>query len=392
MASDLLAVGIIAPPAETRELLRAQVNVTGLASVELESDQYCAVYGDRTTRKFIEAEPDIIIIDMQEPQAGLQSIGILHAALPDAQLFVSSESTDPQLIIESMRAGAREFLPKPIPPRTLSQAINRFRTEKQRHEEARAAGKLFCITSAKGGAGATSLAINLATSLADVHKARVALVDLNSPVGDAVAHLNLKPQYTVSDALESATRLDSVLLDSYTIHTHGVAVLPGPKEYKQGYRPNMDALSKMLEVIVRSYTHSFVDLPFSLDRDQMQLVCEMAANIVVVSVPEVPALWRTERLIRFLSTGGNLDKVRLVINRSAKHDEITDGEIERVLKLAVHWKLPNNYKGSIKAINSGQPLVSQNHSDLARSYRDLAYDLAGIPLPTKRRGPFGLFS
>jgi len=112
----------------------------------------------------------------------------------------------------------------------------------------------------------------------------------------------------------------------------------------------------------------------------------------VVSVPEVPALWRTERLIRFLSTGGNLDKVRLVINRSAKHDEITDGEIERVLKLAVHWKLPNNYKGSIKAINSGQPLVFQNHSDLARSYRDLAYDLAGIPLPNKRRGPFGLFS
>ena len=392
MASELLAVGIIAPSAENREFLRIQVNATGLASVEMESDQYCSVYGDRITRKFTEAEPDIIIIDMQDPQAGLQTTSILHAALPDAWLFLSSESTDPQLIIESMRAGAREFLPKPIPPRTLSQAMSRFTTEKQRHEEARASGKLFCITSAKGGSGATSLAINLATSLVDAHKARVALVDLNSPVGDAVAHLNLKPQYSVTDALESASRLDSVLLDSYTIHTHGVAVLPGPKEYKQGYRPNLDALSKMLEVLVRSYTHSFVDLPFSLDRDQMQLVCEMATNIVVVSVAEVPALWRTERLIRFLGAGGNIDKVRLVINRSIKNDEITDEEIERVLKLAVHWKLPNNYKGSIRAINSGQPLVSQNHSELARSYRELAYELAGIPLPTKRRGPFGLFS
>ena len=159
MASDLLGVGIIAPSAENRELLRAQINATGLASVEIESDQYCSVYGDRTTRKFVEAQPDIIVLDMQDPQAGLQSTGILHAALPDAWLFLSSESTDPQLIIESMRAGAREFLPKPIPGRTLSQAISRFRTEKQRHEEARAAGKLFCITSAKGGAGATSLAM-----------------------------------------------------------------------------------------------------------------------------------------------------------------------------------------------------------------------------------------
>src|SRR6185295_12465892 len=241
MASELIAVGIIAPSAETRELVRIQANATGLASVEMESDQYCALYGDRVSRRFIEAQPNIIIIDMQDPQAGLQATSILHAALPDVWLFLSSDSTDPQLIIEAMRVGAREFLPKPIPPRTLSQAISRFMTEKQRSAAARTAGKLFCITSAKGGSGATSIAINLATSLADVPKARVALVDLNSPVGDAVSHLNLKPQYTVTDALAAASRLDSVLLDSYTIHTHGVAVLPGPKEYKTGYAPDMDA-------------------------------------------------------------------------------------------------------------------------------------------------------
>src|SRR6185295_9108377 len=172
MASELIAVGIIAPSAETREFVRIQDNATGLASVEMESDQYCTLYGDRVSRRFIEAQPNIIIIDMQDPQAGLQSTSILHAALPDAWLFLSSESTDSQLIIESMRAGAREFLPKPIPSRTLSQAMSRFITEKQRHEEARTAGKLFCITSAKGGSGATSLAINLAASIADVHKAR----------------------------------------------------------------------------------------------------------------------------------------------------------------------------------------------------------------------------
>lgn len=392
MASEQISVGILAPSAETRELLRIQVNATGLGSVEMESDQYCTVYGDRSTRRFIEARPDIMIIDMQDPQAGLQATGILHAALPEAWLFVSSESSDPQLIIESMRSGAREFLPKPIPPRTLSQAISRFMTEKQRHEQARSVGKLFCVTSAKGGSGATSLAINLATSLADVPKARVALVDLNSPVGDAVAHLNLKPVYTVSDALDSSARLDGVLLDSFTTHTHGVAVLAGAKEYRTGHGPNLDALSRMLEVVMRSYSHSFVDFPSQLDRELMQLISEMSTNIVVVSVSEVPALWRTERLLRFLTAIGSSDKIRLVINRAVKNDEITDSEIERVLKFPVYWKLSNNYKGSIRAINSGTPLVSQNHSDLARGYRELAYDIAGIPLPGKRRGLFGLFS
>jgi len=392
MASELITVGIIAPSAENREILRIQVNASGLASVEVESDQYCLVYGDRSTRRFIEARPDIMIIDMQDPQAGLQATSVLHGALPDAWLFLSSESSDPQLIIESMRAGAREFLPKPIPPRILNQAISRFMTEKQRHDEARAVGKLFCVTSAKGGSGATSLAINLATSLADAPKARVALVDLNSPVGDAVAHLNLKPVYTVADALDSSARLDGVLLDSFTTHTHGVAVLAGSKEYKTGLGPTLDTLSRMLEVVMRSYSYSFVDFPAQLDREQIQLISEMSTNIVVVSVPEVPALWRTERLLRFLAASGNADKIRLVMNRAVKNDEITDSEIERVLKFPVYWKLPNNYKGSIRAINSGTPLVSRNHSELARGYRELAYDLAGIPLPGKRRGLFGLFS
>ncbi|HET9532918.1 MAG TPA: hypothetical protein VFQ92_21365, partial [Blastocatellia bacterium] len=97
------------------------------------------------------------------------------------------------------------------------------------------------------------------------------------------------------------------------------------------------------------------------------------------------------RLIRFLSSISGSDKLRLVINRSVKNDEITDSEMERVLKIPIYWKLPNNYKGSIRAINSGHPLVSLNHSDLARSYRELAYELAGLPLP-KKRGILGYFS
>jgi pilus assembly protein CpaE len=392
MASEQLSIGILAPSAETRELLRLQVNAVGLGSVEIEADQYCANYGDRATRRFVDIRPDIVIIDMQNPQAGLQSLNVLHAALPEAWLFVSSEANDPALIIESMRAGAREFLPKPIPPRTLSQALNRFITDKQRHKEASGVGKIYCITSAKGGAGATSVSINLATSLADVPKARVALIDLNSSVGDAAAHLNLKPQYTLSDALASASRLDSTLLESYMSHSHGIAVLPGPKDFKPGHMPGVDALSKMLEVVARSYTYSFIDFPSSLDKEHLQLVNEISAGVVVVSVAELPALWRTERLIRFLVASGSSEKLRLVLNRAIKNDEIPDSEIEKVLKHPVYWKLPNNYKGSIRAINSGVPLVSQNHSDLARSYRELAYNLTGIPLAEKRRGLFGFFS
>jgi pilus assembly protein CpaE len=387
-----IKVGILAPSSEALELLRIQVSATGLGSVSVEEEQYCGVYGDRATRKFIEARPDIIIIDMENRQAALRSLNILHAALPDTWLFVSSEASDPQLIIEAMRAGAREFLPKPLPPRNLTQALSRFLAEKQRLMEAGGVGKIYCVTAAKGGTGVTSIAINLATSLVEAPKTHVALIDLNSPVGDAVAHLNLKPQFTVSDALESSSRLDPVLLESYMSHSQGLSVLAGAKEFRPGQMPDGDALARMLEVATRTYTHCVIDLPCSLDKERLQLVTGMAASIVVVSVPELPALWRTERLLRYLATCAGTDKLRLVINRRLKTDEITDSEIERVMKYPVYWNLPNNYKGSIRAINTGIPLVSKNHSELARSYRELAYALAEIPLPEKRRGLFGLFS
>jgi Flp pilus assembly CpaE family ATPase len=118
----------------------------------------------------------------------------------------------------------------------------------------------------------------------------------------------------------------------------------------------------------------------------------MASAIAVVLTPELPALWRTQRLVRFLEQCGGGDKLRLVINRSRKTDEITDGEIQKTLNHTVFWKLANNYSASIKAINSRTPLVSNNHTVLASSYRSMAYRLTGITPPKKRRKITRLFS
>jgi len=290
MASEI-SVGIIAPSEEFREILRVQVSATGLASVEAEADQYCTAYGDRWSRRFVEVRPDIIIVDMQDVQASLQTLHVLHSVLPETWLFVSSDKSDPQLIIETMRAGAREFFPRPIPAHNLSQALGRYIAEMQRRQKN--VGKIYCVTSAKGGVGATSVSINLATSIASVSKTQTALIDLSGPVGDTAPQLNIKAQFTVQDALASASRLDPVLLENYMSHAHGMAVLPGPREFRAGDVGRPDALAKLLDVASQSYTHSIIDLSSALDKEHIQVVAGMAAGIVVVSTPELPALWRT---------------------------------------------------------------------------------------------------
>jgi pilus assembly protein CpaE len=399
MQASELTLGVLATSPEERDLLRSLVRVVGLGSLEVEVDQYCATRVDRQTLQFIEARPDVVIVDMADPAVTIQALAILHAVLPECWLLVSSSVNDPELIIQAMRAGAREYLLKPLPPAALSQALRRYLAEKEQSQKKGRAGEIYCVSSAKGGSGTTSLTLNLASALADLPNTRVALLDLSSPVGDAAAYLNLTPRFTATDALEAAGRLDSVLLESYMTHTQGLAVLPGPKEFRAELPPGVgdhatdpSGLARLLDVVTHTYSHALVDLSPAIDKDLLRLVLEMATRVVIVLTPELPALWRTQRLFGFLQGCGGAEKVRLVLNRSRRSDMISDREIEKTLQHPVFWQLPNDYQACIEAINNGRPLVSSNHSELARSYRELAHRLSGIPLPEKRGGLLGLLS
>ncbi|HXV59761.1 MAG TPA: AAA family ATPase [Vicinamibacteria bacterium] len=398
MSANDVSIGILSPSEADREVLRHQVEGLGVATVSIEVDQYCKTPGDRQTARFVDSKPDIVIVDLEEQQAAMESLKLLHAAIPESWLFVTSARRESELIIEAMRAGAREYLFKPIPPRSLAQALDRFIAERKRALQSKVKGKVYCVTSAKGGSGATTVSINLATSLAQVAEGNVALLDLNTPVGDAAAYLNLTPQYTVSDALAASSRLDAVLLESFMADAGGFDVLAGPKEFWPEPTPGVNgqagtsALSRLLEVVSETYGHTVVDMTTYIDKQWLQLVLGVASRSVVVLTPELPALWRTKRLMSYLATCSDTKSTHLVLNRSRKSDEITEAEIERALKHPVYCKLPNNYNASIEAINTGNPIVSKNHSSLAASYEELALRLTGQEARPKSKKLFGLFN
>ncbi len=389
MISEKVKVGVIAPSLETRKLLSNQVSVTGLADVIMEVDQYPRK-GNGSTRRFFQMQPDIILVDMEDLEAATQTLETLHSALPKSWLVVSSEKNEPQLIIQAMRAGAREFLAQPIAPENLVQTLKRYIAERQHNGKRKKAGKIYCVMAAKGGTGATTVAINLAAVVATEKKNAVALIDLHCPIGDVAAYLDVKSAFTAFDAFAESSRLDEVLLQTYVKDCHGFAVLPGLKDFLPGQMPGADALATTLEVITQVYTHAFVDLPVSFDEELLEVATEMSEAIVVVLTPEFPAIWRTNRLLSFLRKSVNPQKLRLVVNRfGSRTYPISNSNIEKALSRNIFWKLPNDYSPSTEAVWLGKPLVSINHSRLGRSYQELAYRLTGTPVPKKRRGLFG---
>jgi pilus assembly protein CpaE len=392
MITQRLSAGIMAVLAETRESLSAHIASTQLADVKISLDEYCAEEDDYPTQRFLEAQPEIVLIDMHDQRAAIKAIYTLHTVMPDVWIYACGAPNDPQLIIEAMQAGAREFLSKPISSRSLSMAFTRFIEERDRlRTVSKPRGKIYCVTAAKGGSGATSVAVNIAATLAEAPETRVAILDLNCPVGDASAYLNLRPQFSLSDAVSAVARLDSVLLETLMTSAGKVALLPGPKNSK-AHSISPSSMAKLLRVAASTYSHVFVDTPYSLEQDLFQTTADACEAILLVMTPELPAIWRTHRLLSLLASYGCGDRLKLILNRDNSRDEITDKEITRALSHPIFFRLPNNYSVAVQAINRGKPIVEVNHSSLAASYRQFTQELTGIAFQKPKRGFAKLFS
>ena len=388
MADSKPVVGIISTSKETRALFNAQLLAARFDCFTVEVDRYPTNPDESQAKQLLELKPVIVIVEMQNRETTLATLALIHGALPETWLFVSAPENDPQLIIETMHAGAREFLPRPSTPEKLAQALERYSTVRQKATAA-VKGKVFCLTSAKGGAGTTSVAVNLAAATAGYAGEKVALVDLGVPVGDVAEYLNLKSRYTIADAINSTTRLDAVLLESFMSTKYGVAVLPGSREFHAGLF-SYDILSKMFQVMAETYTHTFLDMSCVHDEEQLRAATEFCDTILVILTPELPALWRTDRLIRLFDKNGARNKLRLVINRADKKHEIGTKEIEKALEYSIFHGLPNDYPEAIAAVNSGKPLVLSRKSKLAESYLKLGSALTGLQPAQKKRGFFCL--
>ncbi len=147
-------------------------------------------------------------------------MGRLAVASPDCAILVVSSSSDGNLILQALRAGAKEFLTQPLQIEDLLAALGRIGERRFGRGENRPRGsQVIAVAGAIGGVGTTSLAINLGSLLAQDPQNSVALVDLDLCLGDADVFLDTIPDYTLVDVAQNVTRLDFALLEAVVDQT-----------------------------------------------------------------------------------------------------------------------------------------------------------------------------
>jgi pilus assembly protein CpaE len=330
-----------------------------------------------------ERQPDVLVLEIPRSQDGPGeewSIGVVAEAaraFPDAAILATAPSVSADFMIRVIRAGALEFLPRPVDRADLAAAIEKLTRVRRDVAPVRSTGRITSVFSTKGGLGATTLAINLAVSLAERAPDRTLLIELDTRQSDIGTFLDLRPSYSVLDAFENIERLDESFLRGILVkHDSGLWVLPGPSRMERTPL-HAEHVQAGLEIMRSNFEHVVLDLRHDLDPGTIAGL-EASNTILFLTSLNVSALRSgTAGLAAFRQLGIDLGKVRVVVMREGTGEDVTLKHVRETLGLPIFWKTPSEYAPVVASINSGRPVVtSAPRSKIAKNIEQLAEALA----------------
>src|SRR5258708_28409056 len=170
----MLTVGIASGDAASSAQLMASLQQTGC----VKSIKQWTIPAEKITDA-AESLPDVVFLDLSRDPEGYFSFGVqLRRIRPSIKLMACSSSPAPshQLLLEAMRSGVQDFLPKPVSADTLTQILSRFIQDLEVKERP-SLDRLIVVMGSKGGVGATTVTVNLGVQLSTFAKKRVVLLD-----------------------------------------------------------------------------------------------------------------------------------------------------------------------------------------------------------------------
>lgn len=380
-----LSVAVFATDNDQRAVLQVLVDGTSVARTVASNATMPLAANDPAIRRTRGFAPDVILVDIATDgiTAALRAIELLHQEIPNAALFAVGPLTQPQLIVSAMRAGVHEYIERPTNTTDLLEAFVRLTSTRRKPGSESSRGKVFTIVNAKGGSGSTTVAVNLALALQAIHHS-TALVDL-APLGHCALHLNLKPTFTVSDAITNLHRLDASLLDSFMARhdEHGLPVLAGAST-PTSIEPSAADFARLFDTLVGRYHYIVVDASSRLD-SATRLASNLSEKILLIAHADVASLWSAGRVAQYLGESGARDRFALVLNRYRKVAGFNEAETEAAIGAPVLWRIPNQYFAVSTAIDRGVPLMQQGNTEIARSISGLAEYLTKDDLEVKRK-------
>lgn len=322
-------------------------------------------------KKTEQLRPDIVIIEIDLPLTdGITAAEKITLAHPEIGVVVIGPPTDSEFLRQVMMAGVRDyFVKEQLSTDEFVAAIRRiFLTEKTRLasyasvrmnnlQQKNIIPQIITVFGAKGGAGKTTMAVNLAVLIAQESKKKVLLLDLDLQFGDVTVYLNLKPRRTLAELVQERTHWDMQLINNYLIsHSSGVKVMASPLRPEDADLIVAEHVEKVLSILRQNFDYIIIDSPpfFS---DTILTALDMSTQIVLLMSMDLPSVKNLKLSLNLLDSLHHSGKTKLVINRSSMNFGIDIRDVERTIDFLAADEIPSDGQTVVSAANKGLPFV-----------------------------------
>ena len=365
--------------AKTKYLIKTTIktlNVNKKLSQTINAAGGFEIIDNRDSRK-----PDLSIYELGENFE--KDMAVIQSLLAEGQIkevFLTAASEDPRILMQAMRIGVKEFISQPISENEVRQALEGFRERQSRSVKPRPHknGKIISIFGSKGGVGATTVAVNLAVSMAQNDAdCSVTLLDMNTLFGEIPLFLEMSPKFHWGEITKNIERLDNTFLSNIlTDHPSGIKLLPSPAYLNGHVRPTPAIMTRLLSLMRQMFDYIIVDGGQSTDDTSLK-VLEISDTLLLITILSLPCLANTNKLLKSFMDLGYVrsENIKVVLNRRMKKGEISLKDAETGIGKELYWTIPNDFGTTMEAINNGKPLldiapkarVTKNLFDLANS-------------------------
>ena len=335
----------------------------------------------------IEPIPNLIIIETKaERDLLFQELDALAELCEETtKVIVIGDMNDVQLYRALMARGISDYLIHPFEPADLVRAIAALYADPAQ----RLVGRVIAVTGAKGGCGVSTLAHNLALTMARNIRQPVILIDLDLPFGTAGLDFNQEPHSTLADAIEAPERVDSVFVERLLVRCEdNLSLLAAPAMVEAAgdlaadvFDPVLDAVRSLAPYIVLDMPHGWADWKrrLLLSSEDIVLVCE----------PDLANLRNAKNILEFMRKQRPNDlNPRLILNKAgmARRPEISASDFERGLALAPTAIIPHEAKLFGTAANNGQMLAdTEGSAKIGELLKAVCAAVTGVGVPKPDR-------
>ncbi|MBI4889952.1 MAG: AAA family ATPase [Acidobacteria bacterium] len=328
--------------------------------------------GNELVRLTAVSRPDVLLIDLENPDEAMSCIKSLQEIFPEAPLICFGGTAANH---KSFRLfGVHHYLPYPCEPHDFIAAL----AEAIRAQHAEPMPELFAFIPAKAGSGCTTLTAGVAATMANSLGKRVLCVEADLRSGPMAMMFEASTRGSIQGALSAAYELDNFKWQNSVTSICGVDFLLSaggvPKQI-----PEWSHYFALLRFVRERYDVILFDLP-ELINDSTEEVIRRAALTIVVTTQEPVALKMAERRIHQLRTtwGAEESRIRLLVNRWTSRDTSVD-EVAAIVATPPHFKIPNDYQRARQVQAGGLPVPPVG--PLGKALLEFSEQLLGISAP-----------